>query len=428
MTQTETLYIPTWTETTRLKVNMDNPRTITDDNFEALKQSLREFPKMLALRPIIIDQDGIILGGNMRYQAAVQIGMEYVPIIDASDLTPEEVDQLIIKDNIPYGEWNATLLDAQWPAEKLMALGIPKDKIIGWHQVIQEEDLETNEDDFILDENLETDIQPGDCFQIGAHRLYCGDSTTLPPYNALFLGQRANLVLTDPPYNVDYDDGTGRKIEGDKQGDKAFYDFLLKAFTRAVEHTEPGGGIYIFHADSEGRNFRNSFVDAGWLAKQCLIWNKNSFTIGRQDYQWKHEPILYGWKPGAAHYFIHHRDKGTVIDQLPKDLDKLKKDQLLKIITDLKKSYQASVLDYDKPKRNDLHPTMKPITLLGQLIQNSSKQGDIILDSFAGSGSTMVAAHQLKRKCYAIEYDPKYCQAIIDRMTELEPNIHIKKL
>jgi len=245
--------------------------------------------------------------------------------------------------------------------------------------------------------------------------------------------------VTDPPYNVnygdkaemlgDYDKGhrNTSRILNDNMSDKAFHQFLTDAFSRCYENSKKGGAIYVFHADSEGYNFRSSFLASGFDLKQCLIWVKNSLVMGRQDYQWKHEPCLYGWKPGAAHFFIGDRTNTTVIEDAV-DYKKLTKAELLKIVQEIMSDKTpTTVIHCDKPSKNDLHPTMKPVLLLAYLIKNSSTQGQIVADPFLGSGSTMVAAHHLNRKCYGMELDPLYCQVIIDRMQKLDPGIEIKK-
>jgi DNA modification methylase len=210
--------------------------------------------------------------------------------------------------------------------------------------------------------------------------------------------------------------------------DADFYKFLFDFYRNMIAALKDGGAFYIFHADSEGYNFRKALRDNGITIRQCLIWVKNSLVLGRQDYQWRHEPILYGWKPGAAHYFTNDRSLTTVIDDKI-DLKKLKKEELLQMLTEiLSDSTPSTVIYHDRPMANDLHPTMKPVTLLGYLIQNSSRRAEIVLDPFIGSGSTMVAAHQLNRRCYAMEIDPEYCEIIIDRMRKFDPELKITRV
>ncbi len=253
------------------------------------------------------------------------------------------------------------------------------------------------EDDFEIPDDVNTKIKPGDLIEIGPHRLLCGDATQIKDYEKLMGDARADLVLTDPPYNVDY---TGKtkdklKIDNDKKSDAQFYDFLFSFYACMSEYTKPGSPWYIWHADSEGKNFRKAMEDAGIQVKQCLVWKKNSIVMGRQDYHWQHEPCLYGWKTGAAHPWYSDRK-------------------------------QSTLLEFDRPSRSEKHPTMKPIPLIGYQIANSSKAGDIVVDPFLGSGSTMMAAQQSGRICYGMELSGKYCQVIIDRLRNYEPLISVK--
>jgi site-specific DNA-methyltransferase (adenine-specific) len=235
------------------------------------------------------------------------------------------------------------------------------------------------------------------------------------------------MVMTDPPYNVNYEGGTGLKIMNDQMTNDSFYQFLYDFYTALGSYTKPGGAWYVWHADSEGANFRQAYKDSGLLLKQCLIWVKNALVMGRQDYHWKHEPCLYGWKEGAAHYFTDDRTKTTVIEDVV-DYRKLNKKELLDLVKEMTSDKQkTTIIHCDKPSKNDVHPTMKPIKLLAPLIENSSKIGELVADGFLGSGSTMVAAHQLKRRCYGTELDPKYCQIIVDRMIKLDPTFEVKR-
>jgi len=252
----------------------------------------------------------------------------------------------------------------------------------------------SKEDDFNLTEALSEIEEPitkkKDIWRLGRHRLMCGNSTSKENVNKLMNKRQANLILTDPPYNVDYEGGTKDrlKIENDNMNETEFYNMLVDSFKNMYEFTKPGASFYIFHADTEGLNFRNALKTVGFKLAQCLVWVKNKFVIGRQDYQWRHEPILYGWKEGSCHYFIDDRT-------------------------------QSTVLEFDKPTRNAEHPTMKPVDLLVYLIKNSSKENDIVLDLFGGSGSTLIAAEQINRTCYTMELDPRYCDVIVKRWETL---------
>lgn len=264
----------------------------------------------------------------------------------------------------------------------------------------------------------------GDLWILGdRHRVYCGDSTKTADVAKVFHGGGyAHLLLTDPPYNVDYEGGTKEKlkIENDNMSDSQFEKFLTAAFKCAKEHMSPGAAFYIFHADSNGLTFRKTCEDVGMHVRQCLIWVKNAFVMGRQDYQWKHEPCLYGWKEGDAHYFVDDRTQATVYEDKGIDLKKLKKDEAIKLLQDIFSDKQSTtVINEDKPARSAEHPTMKPVKLLARLIRNSTRPGETVLDPFGGSGSTLIACEQLGRICYTMEFDPKYCDVIIDRWEKL---------
>jgi len=356
----------------------------------------------------------------MRLKACKEAGLKEVPVIKASQLTPEQQAEFIVKDNVGFGEWDYNLLLNTYDSAELEAWGLDLPEL-------PEKENEPEQDDFEIPDEIATDIVCGDLFEIGQHRLLCGDSTKKETWEVLMNGLEADMVMTDPPYNVNYEGGTGLKIMNDKMSNSSFYNFLFDFYSALGFYTKKGGSWYVWHADSEGANFRSAFTNSGLLLKQCLIWVKNSLVMGRQDYQWKHEPCLYGWKEGAAHYFVDDRTQTTVIeDEI--NVSKLTKDEMKKMLYDLIRDKTAStVIHCDKPHTNDVHPTMKPILLLAPLIKNSSKADEIVADGFLGSGSTMVASHQLNRKCYGMELDPKYCQVIIDRMRKLDTNLKIKK-
>ena len=376
-----------------VKSNTANPRIIKDGKFKQLVQSIKEFPEMLELRPIVVNADMVVLGGNMRLKACIDAGLKEVPIIIADSLDEAKQKEFIIKDNVGFGEWDWNVLANEWEVEELAAWGLdlPFD-------FEDETEIEAQEDNFDIPDEVTTDIVLGDLFEIGTHRLLCGDSTQTDTFAKLFENQLADLVVTDPPYNVAYEGKTkdALTIQNDSMGDGEFYQFLYDFYTALGSYTKKGGSWYVWHADSEGANFRLAMKNAGIMVKQCLIWVKNSMVMGRQDYQWKHEPCLYGWKEGASHGWYSDRK-------------------------------QTTVLEFPRPTRNAEHPTMKPIPLIAYQIENSSKQGDIVADGFLGSGTTMVAAHQLNRKCYGVEFDPKYCQVIIDRMIKLDPDLKITR-
>ena len=375
-----------------IKTNPKNPRLIKDDKFKKLVKSIQEFPQMLELRPIVVDENNIVLGGNMRLKACIEVGLKEVFIVKADDLTEQQKDEFIVKDNVGFGEWDWDILANEWDTEKLQdwGLDLPLDLSV---------ELEAEEDDFNIPEGgIETDIVLGDLFEIGEHRLICGDSTQTDTFEKLMQGELADMVVTDPPYNVAYEGKTkdALTIENDSMGNDDFYKFLYDFYTALTTAVKKGGAIYVWHASSEVINFGKAMVDAGWLLKQQLIWVKNSMVMGRQDYQWKHEPCLYGWLKGDSHKWYSDRKQTTIIE-------------------------------FDRPNRNAEHPTMKPIGLFAYQIENSSKIGDIVIDAFAGSGTAMIACEQLKRKARLIEFDPRYCQVILERMIKLDPTLKVKK-
>jgi site-specific DNA-methyltransferase (adenine-specific) len=381
-----------WVKTKDIIPNTENPRIIKDDKFKKLVQSIKDFPEMLEIRPIVVNNEMMILGGNMRLKAIQEIGIKEVPIIKAENLTEQQQREFLIKDNVGFGEWDWDALANDWDPAELNEWGLDVPNL-------DLNELEATEDDFDVPEGgSDTDIVLGDIFDIGQHRLICGDSTQTDTFEKLTEGILADMVITDPPYNVNYEGATKEKlkIENDNMGDKQFYQFLYDFYTACAAYSKPGGAWYVWHADSEGANFRQAMKDAGIMVKQCLIWVKSSMVMGRQDYQWKHEPCLYGWKEGASHNWYSDRK-------------------------------QTTILEFQKPSRNGEHPTMKPIELFSYQISNSSKQGDIVMDAFGGSGTTMVACEQLNRKAFMVEFDPRYCQVIIDRMKKLNPDIKIKR-
>ena len=373
-----------------IKPNEENPRFITDQKFKKLVKSIKEFPQMLEVRPLVVDENFMVLGGNMRLKALKSAGVFEVPIQQVKGWTDEQKKEFIIKDNLGYGEWDWDIVANDWDIQKLKDWGMDLPDF-------PDPEIDAEEDDYDEDLDYNNIIISGDVIEIGNHRLICGDATNNLHYDKLFDNKKSDLVITDPPYNVDYTGKTkdALKIKNDKMSNDNFFNFLLDFYTLTKQNLKKGGSIYVWHADSEGHNFRKAFVDSGLLLKQCLIWVKNSMVMGRQDYHWQHEPCLYGWNDGNSHNWYADRK-------------------------------QTTILNFDRPNRNDVHPTMKPIKLISYQIKNSSKKNDVVFDPFLGSGTTMVASHQLERICYGMELDPKYCEVIIDRMKKLDPNIEIK--
>lgn len=374
-----------------------NPRKLSEEKKQLLINSIEKYN--LAEVPAI-NTDNVIIAGHQRIKVLMEIGRgeEEIDVrVPNRLLTEVEFKEYNITSNIPVGFWDVDVLEEHFKDVNLEDLGLFMSEVF-----IPEEEpevLEAEDDDFDVPVGgSETDIVLGDLFEIGNHRLLCGDSTQTDTFEKLFDGKLADLVVTDPPYNVAYEGKTkdALKIENDNMSNDSFYQFLYDFYTALGSYTKLGGGWYVWHADSEGANFRQAMRNAGIMVKQCLIWVKSSMVMGRQDYQWKHEPCLYGWKEGAAHNWYSDRK-------------------------------QTTVLNFDRPFRNAEHPTMKPIPLIAYQIENSSKPGDIVADGFGGSGTTMVASEQLKRVCYMVEFDPRYCQVIVDRMLKLNPDIIIKR-
>jgi DNA modification methylase len=344
--------------------------------------------------PILIDSNNEIIAGHTRLLAAKKLGLKQVPTILVDDLTPEQVKAFRIADNktAEYADWNFELLAQELEELKLADYDL---SLTGFDMSECEKLLDTlheetvdEEDDFNVEEALPEHpiTRKGDIWLLGKHRLMCGDSTNPQDITILMDGKKAQLIVTDPPYNVDYTGKTKNalKIENDKMDNHQFYDFLLAAHTRMYEVADDGASLYVFHADSEGLNFRKSFIEAGFKLAQCCIWAKQAMVMGRQDYHWMHEPVLYGWKPTSGHYWNSDRK-------------------------------QTTLWQFDRPFRNEYHPTMKPIPLISYPIKNSSKLGDIVFDPFGGSGSTLIACEETDRICYTSELDPKYVDVIVKR-------------
>ena len=353
----------------------NNPRK-NDKAVDAVAESIRQFGFR---NPIVLDKNDEIVCGHTRLKAAIKLGLVEVPCIRADDLTEAQIKAYRLADNktAERASWDDDLL-----ATELSAIDL--DMSVFGFDLVSKDDV--HEDDF--DEKPpETPItMPGDIWQLGRHRLLCGDSTDPDNLKRLMDGAFVDMLLTDPPYNVDYTGKTkdALKIKNDVMADDKFRTFLRTAFFCADSVMKPGAVFYIWHADSEGYNFRGACHDINWSVRQCLIWKKNSMVLGRQDYQWAHEPCIYGWKEGASHLWASNRK-------------------------------QTTVLEFDRPTRSKEHPTMKPVLLFDYLIRNNTKAMDLVLDPFLGSGTTTIACEQNGRTCYGMELDPKYCDVIVNR-------------
>lgn len=403
-----------------LKEYENNPR-LNDKAVEAVAESIKQFGFKV---PIIIDRDNVIVAGHTRLKAAQFLGIEYVPCIVADDLTEEQVKAFRLADNkvSEFAEWDNDRL-----FEELKELNAFDMDLFGFDTLpdimdeLNEEEEESIED--MINEEEEPRTKEGEIWALGEHRLICGDCTDKGVIAKLMDGKEADLLLTDPPYNVAVENSAGLTIQNDDMSDTAFYEFLQSAFSSADTVMKKGAGFYIWHGESEGLNFRKACHSVDWNLKQCIIWVKSQITIGRQDYQWKHEPCLYGWKGGSGHYFIKNRKQSTVIDS-DIDLDVMTADELRGVIEDILE--QSSVLREGKPQKNADHPTMKPIPLIKKQVKNSTKRGEIVLDIFGGSGTTLLACEELERVCYMSELDARFCDVIIKRWEAMTGNVAVK--
>ena len=368
---------------TEIKPYENNPRK-NDDAVDEVANSIKAFGFK---NPIIVDKNMVIIAGHTRLKAALKLGLTMVPVIVAEDLNEDQANALRLADNktAEIAKWDKKKLEEELKQINWEILGIDMTDV-GFDDIFASEFQEVVDDDF--DEGQYLSAEPyshqGDIYLLDDNRVMCGDSTNPEQVKLLMNGKLADMVFTDPPYNVNYEGSDGQSIQNDDMGDTEFKEFLTLVFKNLIDSIKEGAPTYVCHADSEGLNFRSAFKEAGFKLAQCLIWVKNSFTMGRQDYQWQHEPILYGWKPGAGHYFVDDRSLSTI-------------------------------WEYDKPKKNDLHPTMKPLELVGRAINNSSLVGQLVLDLFGGSGSTLIASYKAKRNCYSMELDEKYVDVIVKR-------------
>lgn len=408
-----------------LKPYEKNARTHSAEQVEQLTRSIREFG---FTNPLLIDETDRIIAGHGRLQAALALGMSEVPVIILTGLSEAQRRALILADNkiALNSGWDLKLLteelaDLKLEGYDLTLTGFSLEEIDGMTPVLVDE----RDPDDAPDVPAEPKTKPGDVYVLGPHRLVCGDSTSMENIDRLMRGELADCCWTDPPYNVAYETKAG-KIANDDLNDNEFRDFLSGAYGCAFAALKPGAAIYVAHADTEGLNFRATFRAAGFKLSGCLIWRKDSLVLGRSDYQWQHEPILYGWKPGSRHRWYGGRKLTTVID-LDQDRMPFKRrddgryeirlgDTVMVIdgaatIEEL----VPSVINEPKPKRSDGHPTMKPVALIERMLRNSARPGDLVLDLFGGSGSTLMAAERLGMCARLSELDPGYCDVIVAR-------------
>lgn len=401
----------------------NNPR-LNDNAVDAVAASIKEFGFKV---PIVVDGENVIINGHTRLKAAHKLGLKQVPVIVADDLTPEQVKAFRLADNktSEFAEWDMDKLQIELEGIGEIDMGeFGFDIDFGG---IDLSDMNIEGDDYEQELPAEPKSKTGEIYRLGRHRLMVGDSTSAADVDKLTDGAIMDLCVTDPPYNLAigienpeeakkrHRRTDGLMIENDEMSDEDFYSFLKAFYTQMLRVLKEGGAYYVWHTDSIGHVFRDALIDAGGQVKQILVWVKNALTLGRQDYQWKHESCIYGWKAGAGHYFINDRKQTTVFeDQL--DLDKMTKEQMRKMLEEmLADTMPTTVIHEDKPTRSELHPTMKPVRLMSILINNSSKPKENVIDFFGGSGSTLIACEQLDRTCYTMELDPRYADTIIYR-------------
>ena len=372
---------------------VNNARTHSQEQVNKLRSSLREFG---FVNPVIIDQDKNVIAGHGRLMAAKEEGITEVPCVLVDYLTEAQKKAYILADN-RYAQdagWDEELLRLEIEALEGMDFdvsltGFNEDEISDLFAGADTSD--TQDDDFDLSDALEKAafVEKGDVWVVGRHRLMCGDATSEEDVATLMDGKKANLIITDPPYNVAFESSDGLSIKNDKMENEKFYEFLLSAFKNMAAHLEKGGAAYVFHADTEGLNFRKAFVDAGFHLAGCCIWVKNSLVLGRSDYQWQHEPVLYGFLQNGKHYWSKNAGRS-----------------------------QTTIWNFDNPKKNKNHPTRKPHDLLAYPIGNSCQEIAIVIDTFGGSGSTLMTCEQTNRICHTMELDEKYASVILRRFVE----------
>lgn len=408
-----------------LKPYEKNARTHSASQVEQLCRSIKEFG---FTNPLLIDEQDRIIAGHGRLQAALALKMTEVPVLILAGLSDAQRKALILADNkiALNSGWDLALLTSELADLKadgydLTLTGFSLEEIDGMVETLEPE----NDPDDAPDVPAEPKTKVGDVYILGPHRLVCGDSTSMANLDALMQGELADCCWTDPPYNVAYETKAG-KIANDDLSDKEFREFICSAMTTAYAVMKPGAAIYVAHADTEGLNFRAGFTAAGFKLSGCLIWKKDSLVLGRSDYQWQHEPILYGWKPGSSHRWYGGRKLTTMIDL---DQDRMpftrREDGRFEIRvgdsvmvidgTATIEEMVPSIIRESKPKRSDGHPTMKPVALIERMLRNSARPGDIILDLFGGSGSTLMAAERLGMCARLSELDPGYCDVIVSR-------------
>jgi DNA modification methylase len=407
-------------EITALTPDPQNVRTHDAKNLQAIADSLRTFGQR---KPIVTakSNDGtlVVIAGNGTLEAAKALGWTHITIAEVpEDWDADKARAYAIADNrsAELADWDQTALTSA--LLDLDAVGYDM-KMLGFDPSTMDEADDVVQDEVpALEDQGPTRTALGQLWIMGENRLMVGDSTNAEHFARLMGSDQADCVFTDPPYNVNYEGGTddALKIENDNMSDADFAKFLEDAYTLMFQHTKEGGGIYVCHSDTGGGVFRSKMLETGWYLKQCLIWVKDTFVLGRQDYHWQHEPILYGWKPGAAHSWYGRRIRATVLES-DQDIRSMKKQDLVDLLLEIAET--STIIREPKPRRNAEHPTMKPVPLVARMVANSTTRGDLVIDPFGGSGSTLIACAQMDRRCYTIEFDPRYADVILNRWEQL---------
>lgn len=403
-----------------------NTRTHSPAQVDQVAASIKEFG---FTNPILVDGSGVLIAGHGRLEAAKKLALEEVPVIVLDHLTDAQRRAYVIADNklgLNSG-WDSAMLALE--LGELGDLGFDL-SLVGFSDgeikdLLTDHPAESSADPDEVPELQATPIsQSGDVWILGPHRVVCGDSTTSDAWDALMRDERADICWTDPPYNVAYESKLAGSIKNDNMGDQKFREFLNAAFAAVFAKLKPGSAIYVAHADTEGYNFRHAFKDAGFKLSGCLVWKKDSLVLGRSDYQWMHEPILYGWKPGSAHRWYGGRKLTTVQEWPGEPVTKLSDgryqivvgDRVLTVSGDAQiEETPSSVVFCEKPKRSAEHPTMKPVGLIERQLKCNARSGDIVVDGFGGSGSTLIAADRLGMCARLVEFDPKFVDVIVRR-------------
>lgn len=400
-----------------IKPNPDNPRVIKRNQLKSLQKSLSDFPEMMKLRPIVVDEDGVILGGNMRYQALLANGATETEVETVSGLTPEQKREFIIKDNVAFGDWDWDALANEWDMGQLSEWGLDIPEPENVDQEVEEVD--------VPEVAGEPDSQAGEVYSLGKHRLVCGDCTKSDIMSKLMGDKVADMLLTDPPYGVDYHGKTKEHltIDNDKiDSQDELREFLCDFLSAADPFIKGGGVYYIFSAPGDNMRAFMEAIMSRYRIRSTLIWVKNAMVMGWGDYMYRHEPIFYGWKDGS-HYWCGSRSQDTILDK-EIDYDAMSKADAVAMLKDIldNNALPTTTLKFARPAASREHPTMKPIALLAYLIKNSSRPGEIVLDPFGGSGSTLLACEQTGRVCYTVELDRHYCDVIRKRYWQFVNN------